>query len=68
MLLARPELSAVSASPTASPKLVPDRRDPSRVTDRLADMIRARLFAICCSYERWCTRSGVERHPIFEGT
>jgi hypothetical protein len=32
-------------------KLVPDRRDPSRVTHRLADMIRARLFAICCGYE-----------------
>ena len=35
-------------------ELVPDRRDPSRVTHRLADMIRARLFAICCGYERWC--------------
>jgi hypothetical protein len=29
----------------------PDRRDPSRVTHSLADMIRARVFAIACGYE-----------------
>ncbi len=29
----------------------PDTRDPSRVTHSFADMIRARLFAICCGYE-----------------
>jgi hypothetical protein len=31
--------------------LVPDRRDPTRVTHSLADMIRARIFAIACGYE-----------------
>ncbi|MBS1165070.1 MAG: transposase [Proteobacteria bacterium] len=31
--------------------LVPDTRDPLHVTHRLADMIRARLLAICCGYE-----------------
>ena len=29
----------------------PDRRDPMRITHTLADMIRARVFAICCGYE-----------------
>lgn len=29
----------------------PDRRDPSRITHTLADMIRARTFAIACGYE-----------------
>lgn len=29
----------------------PDRRDPSRITHTLADMIRARVFAISCGYE-----------------
>ena len=30
---------------------IPDLRDPSRVTHSFADMIRARIFAICCGYE-----------------
>ncbi|MGH7073793.1 MAG: transposase, partial [Stellaceae bacterium] len=29
----------------------PDRRDPARITHSLADMIRARVFAIACGYE-----------------
>jgi hypothetical protein len=29
----------------------PDRRDPTRITFTLADMIRARVFAISCGYE-----------------
>jgi hypothetical protein len=29
----------------------PDRRDPSRITHTLADMIRACAFAIACGYE-----------------
>lgn len=29
----------------------PDRRNPSRITHTLADMIRARTFAIACGYE-----------------
>lgn len=32
-------------------RLIPDRRDPTRITHSLADMIRARIFAICCGYE-----------------
>ena len=30
---------------------VPDRRNPSRIAHTIADMIRARVFAICCGYE-----------------
>jgi hypothetical protein len=29
----------------------PDRRDPMRITHTLADLIRARVFAIACGYE-----------------
>ena len=32
-------------------RCIPDRRDPARITHTLADMIRARVFAICCGYE-----------------
>jgi DDE family transposase len=32
-------------------RVFPDRRDPMRITHTLADMIRARVFAICCGYE-----------------
>ena len=32
-------------------RLIPDRRDPTRITYSFADMIRARIFAICCGYE-----------------
>ena len=29
-------------------RCIPDRRDPSRIAHTIADMIRARVFAICC--------------------
>ncbi len=32
-------------------RCIPDRRDPARVAHTIADMIRARVFAICCGYE-----------------
>ena len=32
-------------------RYIPDRRDPSRIAHTIADMIRARVFAICCGYE-----------------
>lgn len=31
--------------------LIPDARDQTRVTHSFVDMIRARIFAICCGYE-----------------
>ena len=32
-------------------RVLPDRRDPTRIVHSLADMCRARMFAICCGYE-----------------
>jgi hypothetical protein len=32
-------------------RIFPDRRDATRITHTLADMIRARIFAIACGYE-----------------
>ena len=48
MLLAAAERRLGIAARLA--RLVPDRRDPTRITHTLADMIRARVFAICCGY------------------
>jgi hypothetical protein len=31
--------------------VIPDGRDPSRVTHLLPDILRARIFAIACGYE-----------------
>jgi hypothetical protein len=30
---------------------IPDHRDPDRTVHRLADILRARIFAIACGYE-----------------
>jgi hypothetical protein len=30
---------------------ISDRRNPTRIAHSFADMIRARIFAICCGYE-----------------
>jgi len=49
MLLAMAERRLGLAERLAS--CFPDRRDQSRVTHSLADMIRARVFAIACGYE-----------------
>ena len=46
--------------------LVPDRRDPTRVTHRLADMIRARLFAICCRYDDCNDFDRLRSDPAFK--
>lgn len=46
--------------------LVPDTRDPLRVTHRLADMIRARLFAICCGYEDCNDFDWLRSDPAFK--
>jgi hypothetical protein len=32
-------------------RVFPDRRDPTRIVHSLADMFRARMFAICCDCE-----------------
>ena len=43
-----------------------DRRDPSRITHRLADMIRARTFAIACGYEDADDLDSLRTDPAFK--
>ena len=47
-------------------RLVPDRRDPTRITHTLADMIRARVFAICCGYEDADDLDHLRSDPAFK--
>ena len=47
-------------------RLVPDRRDPTRVTHTLADMIRARIFAIAMGYEDADDLDFLRRDPAFK--
>ena len=47
-------------------RLIPDRRDPTRITHRLADMIRARIFAICCGYEDADDLDALRTDPAFK--
>ena len=49
MLLAKAERRLGIADQLA--RVIPDRRDPTRVEHSLADMLRARIFAIACGYE-----------------
>jgi Transposase DDE domain group 1 len=44
------ELRAKEASPELA-AVIPDGRDPDRVTHLLPDILRARIFAIACGYE-----------------
>ena len=47
-------------------RLVPDCRDPARVTHTLADMIRARIFAIAMGYEDSDDLDHLRRDPAFK--
>jgi hypothetical protein len=47
-------------------RLVPDNRDPSRIRHTLADMIRARVFAICCGYEDADDLDELRSDPAFK--
>ena len=44
----------------------PDRRDPKRVVHSLADMFRARMFAICCGYEDADDLDHLRSDPAFK--
>ncbi|MGH7074525.1 MAG: IS1380 family transposase [Stellaceae bacterium] len=44
----------------------PDRRDPARITHSLADMIRARVFAIACGYEDADDLDDLRSDPAFK--
>ena len=47
-------------------RIFPDRRDPSRIIHSFADMIRARIFAICCGYEDADDLDVLRTDPAFE--
>ena len=44
----------------------PERRDPMRITHTLADMIRARIFAIACGYEDAADLDLLRTDPAFK--
>jgi hypothetical protein len=44
----------------------PEWRDPSRIVDSLADMIRARIFAITCGYEDGNDLDRLRNDPAFK--
>ena len=64
MLLAMAERRLGIAARLA--RLVPDRRDPARVTHTLTDMIRARIFAIAMGYEDADDLDHLRRDPAFK--
>ena len=47
-------------------RLFPDRRDPSRITHAVADMLRARIFAIACGYEDADDLDHLRSDPAFK--
>ncbi|WP_456724703.1 MULTISPECIES: transposase [unclassified Bradyrhizobium] len=44
----------------------PERRDPGRIVHSLADMIRARIFAIACGYEDGNDLDRLRGDPAFK--
>ncbi|MDI2078509.1 transposase, partial [Bradyrhizobium sp. Mp27] len=47
-------------------RVFPDRRDPTRVVHSLVDMLRARMFAICCGYEDADDLDHLRSDPAFK--
>jgi hypothetical protein len=47
-------------------EVFPERRDPARIVHSLADMIRARTFAIACGYEDGNDLDHLRRDPAFK--
>ncbi len=47
-------------------RIFPDRRDPTRITHSSADMIRARIFAICRAYEDADDLDHLRSDPAFK--
>ncbi|WP_114946644.1 IS1380 family transposase [Microvirga calopogonii] len=64
MLLAQAERRLGIAERLA--RIIPDRRDPSRVTHAIPDMIRARIFAIACGYEDCNDFGPLRADPAFK--
>ena len=64
MLLAQAERRLGIADRLAA--LLPDRRDPVRVRHAMADMMRARIFAIACGYEDCNDFGPLRADPAFK--
>src|SRR3954451_19441540 len=64
MLLAQAERRLGIAERLA--RLIPDHRDPARVTHAIIDMIRARIFAIACGYEDCNDFGPLRADPAFK--
>ncbi len=45
--------------------LIPDYRDPARITHSVADIMRARVLAIACGYEDANGLNGLRANPAF---
>lgn len=46
--------------------LIPDHRDPARITHAVADIMRARVLAIACGYEDGNDLDDLRRDPAFK--
>src|SRR5688572_13231009 len=64
MLLAQAERRLGIAERLA--RFIPDRRDPTRITHAITDMIRARIFAIACGYEDCNDFGPLRSDPAFK--
>src|SRR5271154_3030231 len=47
-------------------RVIPDGRDPDRVTHLLPDILRARIFAIACGYEDADDLDRLRLHPALQ--
>jgi Transposase DDE domain group 1 len=45
---------------------LPDRRDPSRIRHRLGEIIKARVFGICCGYEDGTDHNQLRHDPALK--
>ncbi len=64
MLLAQAEHRLGIAERLA--RLIPDRRDPARITHAMPEMIRARILAIACGYEDCNDFGPLRADPAFK--
>jgi DDE family transposase len=64
MLLAQAE--RLLGIPERLARFIPDQRDPTRVRHAVADMIRARIFAIACGYEDCNDFGPLRADPAFK--
>jgi hypothetical protein len=64
MLLAEAERRLGLAGKLAA--VIPDHRDPGRTVHSLADILRARIFAIACGYEDACDLNTLRCDPAFK--